>query len=71
MKYKKPNTQKGFLELIVIVLIALILLRFLGIDIKAVLAKEWVKDFFGYVKDMLVLVWQDVIQIFTAFKDSK
>lgn len=70
MKRKNLNTQKGFLELIVIVLIALILLRFLGIDIEAILAKQWVKDFFGYVKDMLILVWQDVLQIITSVKSS-
>lgn len=68
--HKKPSTQKGFLELIVIVLIALILLRFLGIDLKAVLAKEWVRDFFGYVKDMLVLVWQDVVAIVQSIKGA-
>lgn len=68
--HKKPSTQKGFLELIVIILIALILLRFLGIDLKAVLAKEWVRDFFGYVKDMLVLVWQDVVAIVQSIKSS-
>lgn len=68
--HKKPSTQKGFLELIVIVLIALILLRFLGIDLKAVLAKEWVRDFFGYVKDMLVLVWQDIVAIVQSIKGA-
>ena len=70
MKRKKNNTQKGFLELIVIILIALILLRFLGIDIETILAKQWVKDFFGYVKDMLVLVWQDFLEIISAIKNS-
>ena len=60
------SQQKGFLELIVIVLIALILLRFLNIDIKAVLAKEWVKDFFGYVRDTMIIVWQDVVSIYKA-----
>ena len=68
--HKKPVNQKGFLELIVIILIALILLRFLGIDIQAVFAKEWVRDFFVYIKDMLVLVWQDVVAIFNAIKGS-
>lgn len=67
---KKPSTQKGFLELIVIILIALILLRFLGIDIQAVFAKEWVRDFFGYMKDMLVSVWKDIVTIFYAIKGS-
>lgn len=68
MLNKKPVNQKGFLELIVIILIALILLRFLGIDIQAVFAKEWVRDFFGYIKDMLVLVWRDIVAIFHAIK---
>lgn len=68
--HKKPVNQKGFLELIVIILIALILLRFLGIDIQAVFAKEWVRDFFVYIKDMLVLVWQDIVAIFNAIKGS-
>jgi uncharacterized protein involved in cysteine biosynthesis len=64
----KNTQQKGFFELIIIVLIALILLRFLGIDIETVLAKAWVQEFFKYVKDMLILVWQDLIKIFMAVK---
>ena len=69
-KHKRPQHQKGFLELIVIVLIAFIRLRFLDIDIQAVLAKEWVQDFLRYVKDMLILVWQDAVGIFKAIKGS-
>lgn len=69
MRNTYSNTQqKGFFEIIIIVLIALILLRFLGIDIESVLAKAWVQEFFGYVKDMLILVWQDIVKIFTAIK---
>lgn len=60
--------QKGFIEVIVIVIIALVLLRFLGIDIERVLAQEWVREFFGYVKDMLILVWQDMVKIVMAVK---
>ncbi len=67
----KHNKQKGFLELIVIILVALILLNFLGIDIDSILAKEWVREFISYVKEMLVLVWQDMIKIFEAVKNSK
>ncbi|MES2985570.1 MAG: hypothetical protein V4686_00405 [Patescibacteria group bacterium] len=62
------SNQKGFLEVLVIILIALILLRFLGIDIDAILAKEGVQSFFAYVKDMLVLVWGDFMKIINAFK---
>ena len=67
----QQNKQKGFLELIVIILVALILLKFLDIDINAILAKQWVQEFISYVKEMLVLVWQDLVAIFNAIKNSK
>jgi hypothetical protein len=62
----RQSNQKGFLELIVIVLVALILLRFLNIDISGILAKEWVKEFIVYTKEMLTLVWQDILTIYRA-----
>jgi hypothetical protein len=64
----RKENQDGFLELIVIILVALILLRFLDIDINGILAKGWVKEFITYTKEMLVLVWQDLISIFKAIK---
>lgn len=64
------NSKRGFLELIVIILVALILLKFLDIDINAFLAKEWVQDFISYTKEMLILVWQDLVDIFNAIKNS-
>jgi uncharacterized protein involved in cysteine biosynthesis len=67
----KNTQQKGFFELIIIVLIALILLRFLGISVESILAKQWVKEFLGYVKDMLILVWQDLVGVVNAVKNSK
>lgn len=67
---KKNNTQSGFLELIVIILVALILLRFLNIDISGLLAKEWVKEFLVYTKEMLALVWQDILSIYRSIKAS-
>jgi len=70
MKNNPRNNQKGFLELIVIILVALILLKFLNIDINAFLAKGWVKEFFAYTKEMFVLVWQDMVAIFKAIKNS-
>lgn len=66
--HKRSTQQKGFLELIVIVLVALILLRFLNIDVQAVLAKEWVQDFIRYVKDVMILVWQDAVSIFNSIR---
>lgn len=68
---KKNNTQQsGFLELIVIILVALILLRFLDIDISAFLAKEWVKEFIVYTKEMLALVWQDILTIYRSVRGN-
>lgn len=70
MKNNLKNDEGGFLELIVIVLVALILLRFLDIDINGILAKGWVKEFIGYTKEMLVLVWQDIVAIYNSIKNS-
>ena len=66
----KNGAQGGFLELIVIILVALILLRFLNIDINGILAKGWVKEFIGYTKEMLVLVWQDIVAIYRSVKGA-
>lgn len=70
MKNNLKNQNGGFLELIVIVLVALILLRFLNIDINGILAKGWVKEFIAYTKEMLVLVWQDVVSIYHAILNN-
>ncbi|MBC7981555.1 hypothetical protein H7X65_00595 [Candidatus Parcubacteria bacterium] len=67
---RQNKSQGGFLELIVIVLVALILLRFLNIDINGILAKGWVKEFLGYTKEMLVLVWQDIVAIYRSIRGA-
>lgn len=67
---RQNKSQGGFLELIVIVLVALILLRFLNIDINGILAKGWVKEFIGYTKEMLILVWQDIVTIYHAVRGN-
>lgn len=66
----KKREQGGFLELIVIILVSLILLRFLDIDIDAILTKVWVQEFITYTKEMLILVWRDIVSIFNAIKGS-
>jgi hypothetical protein len=64
--FKKEN--QGFLELIVVIIIALVLLHVLGIDIKTILSKPWVKDFFSYMIAILKLVWQDILEIVAFIK---
>ncbi len=62
--------QGGFLELIVIIFIALILLRFLNLDIGVILSKTWAQEFITYTKEMLILVWRDIVTIFNAIKGN-
>jgi hypothetical protein len=62
------KNQKGFLELIVIVIVALVLLNVLGISIGDVLSKPWVKDFATFIISLLKIVWGDILQIIAFIK---
>lgn len=62
------NNQKGFVELIVVVIVALVILHLLGISISGLLAKQWVRDFAIYVRDMLKFVWSDLLEIAAFIK---
>lgn len=63
MKNSSKINNKGFIEIIVVIIVALVLLNLIGVDMKAVLAKESVKQFAGYVKDMFIMVWEDLKMI--------
>jgi hypothetical protein len=63
------GSKGGFLEIIVVVVVALVLLNVLGIDIKDILAKPWVKDFAQFIWGLLKIVWQDVLVIVAFIKD--
>jgi len=65
----RKNQQGGFLELIVVIIIALVLLHVLGINIQTVLAQPWVKEFAQYIIYLLKIVWSDLVQIFAFVKD--
>ncbi len=60
--------QEGFLEIIVVIIIALVLLNVLGIDIKDILAKPWVHEFGVYMVSLLKIVWQDILEIIAFIK---
>lgn len=69
MKYPSRNNQNGgFIEFIVAIIIALVLLHFLGIDLNTLLHQQWVINFAIYIKDLLILVWQDLLLIFQFIK---
>ena len=62
--------KKGFIEIIVVIIIALVLLNLIGVDLKTVLAKDSVKQFFGYIKQMFILVWDDLKMIADFIKNQ-
>lgn len=68
MNKLEPKNNKGFIELIVVVIIALVLLNVLGIDIKSFLAQQWVRDFGLYVVSLLKVVWADILEIVAFIK---
>ena len=57
------NQSGGFVEFIVAIVISIVMLHLLGIDIVKVLAKPSVREFAMYVKDILIIVWNDLVQI--------
>ncbi len=63
------STQRGFLEILVVIIIALVLLNVLGIDIKEILAKPWVKEFAAYIVSLMKIVWKDILEIVAFIKD--
>lgn len=69
----KNSMQKrksdGFIEIIVVIVVALIALHLLGIDLKELLSKQVVQDFAIYMRDMLKLVWADILDIIQWIKD--
>jgi hypothetical protein len=71
---RKIRGQGGFLQIIIVIIVALIALHLLGINLKDLLSKQWVQDFAIYVRDLLKLVWADLKEIIVWAKnlpDSK
>lgn len=68
-KRKSASRSKGFVGIIVIIIIALVILHLAGIDIENILSKQSVKDFAIYVRDMLKIVWDDLKQIATFIRE--
>lgn len=68
MHTSSSRSNRGFIELIVVVIVALVILQLLDIDIRTLLAQEWVRNFAIYVRDMIKLVWADLKEIFAFIK---
>lgn len=63
------NQSGGFVEFIVAIVISIVMLHLLGIDIVSVLSKPAVREFALYVKDLLIIVWNDLFQILGFIKE--
>lgn len=61
----------GFIQVLILIIVALILLRTLDIPIGKILSLPWLKDFAVTVKEMLGFVWQDIKEIFAFFLSVK
>lgn len=60
----------GFISVLLLIIIALILLRTLDIPIGDILAIPWITEFFGTIKETLVLVFADLKTIVLFFFKS-
>jgi hypothetical protein len=67
-KSKYPN-QKGFVQIIVIIIATLIFLRLIGVNIVDILDKPWFIEFAHDVKDMSLKVWADIVAIFSFMRN--
>lgn len=66
---KIQTQQGGFLQIIVAIIIALVIINVLGIDLREVLARPWVREFGAYIVSLMRIVWQDILLIIAFFKD--
>jgi len=53
--------QGGFLQIILVLVIALVILHYLNISLLELLSKKSVHDFFVYVWDLTKIIWQDFL----------
>lgn len=64
------NAKKGFFQIIIVLIIAIIVLKFvLDIDIIDFLKSDRFEIWFDYIKDVIVAIWEKIIRpIINLFK---
>ncbi len=67
--HTSQKQKGGFIQIIVAIIIALVILNVLGISMSEVLAKPWVREFGAYMVSLLKIVWQDILLTIAFFKD--
>ena len=69
MKYFPKNKKdEGFIQLIILLIIALLVLHFLNISLKSLLSMQSVRDFFVYLWGLSKLIWQDFLLLLDFIK---
>jgi hypothetical protein len=59
--------DQGFIKLIIIIVIAIIILGFLGIDIKQVVESPTTQHNFSYVTQVLLYIWDHFLKVPAMF----
>lgn len=60
MKYFDfPNHQGGLIKTIVLIVIAILVVSYLGINLRALVTSPTTSDNFGYVKEATLYVWNN------------
>lgn len=66
MKSKKMRSKEGFITTIVVILIAIVLLKFwFGVNIIDVLKTPKVSAWAAYLRDVIVFVWHYIADLFS------
>lgn len=68
-KFYKNSQSGGFIEFFLAIIIAIVMLRLLGIKIEDVLAAPEVRTFAIWLKDLLVLIWHDLLEIIKFIRE--
>jgi hypothetical protein len=66
--YKNSQTG-GFVDLVMAVILSIVMLHLLGINIENVLARPETKSVALFIRDIFVLVWNDLVKVFVFIKD--
>lgn len=62
------KSNGGFIQLIIIIIIALLVLHFLNISLANILNKQGVHDFFVYLWGLTKTIWADFILLLNFLK---
>ena len=64
---KNSNTSRGLIRTIVLIVIALLILSFLGFNLREIADSPTTKDNFSYVTTFVLKVWNDYLKAPVAY----